>query len=212
MPRASHGDQHGPGDVVDAEHPLTRQNLHGMRPHLLALLPLLLSGCDPSASPGTHVDAGYDALGSGDPRSALAAFDTALSQLDVQEPGYLDARLGRLRALAYTAPQEATEKFLAFASSEALDSGDYRAQVTELVAAATQRARSGDPDEVAAAEQILVHAVKILDAGSIALPLDPRWEPLIKSLGDRATSLGAEDALGDLAELGYVGNDEAATR
>ncbi|MCB9914630.1 MAG: hypothetical protein H6828_05705 [Planctomycetes bacterium] len=172
-----------------------------MRPRSSLLLALLLAAsCGSSSDPQAQVDAGYSALSSGNHAEALSDFDAVLAN----DGGNLDARIGRMRALCYTDAAKAKSEFLDLAKTGKLQAGDFRVQVTDLVTAATAQAQSGAKD---AATKTIGEAVEILQAGAKAFPEDPKWAVLTKTVGDKASSLGAADALSNLSGLGYVGGD-----
>lgn len=205
----------GPGahridfSAVPSAVPTTRPPILAMRlrSSLSISLLLLAASCGGSSDPSASVDAGYDALSANDPSTALSSFDAALAGLAESDPAYVDAKLGQLRAQSYTDPAKAKAGFLALAGSSELKAGNYRTQVTDLVAAATEKAKTGNAADTEAAKQMISSAVEILTAGSKAFPADTKWAPLIKSVGDKAKSLGAADALAGLSGLGYVGGD-----
>ncbi|HIG12249.1 MAG: hypothetical protein ABGY71_13890 [bacterium] len=169
---------------------------------LLGLL-LALPACGPSSDPDAAVDAGYTALNKGQAAAALAEFDTALKALQPTDQRYLEAKLGQLRARCFLDPMGAQADFLALGSSTSLQPGDYRMLVSDLVTAASAQTKA-DSD---AAKATIGSAVAILQAGAAAFPEDEKWPTMIKIVGDKAASLGAEDALAGLSGLGYVGGD-----
>ncbi len=174
---------------------------------LIATLLLGATSCGPSADAGSSVDAGYDALSSGDHSSALADFDSALAGMQASDARYLEAKVGQLRAQCYVDPTKAKADLLALGSSSGLKARDYRMIVTDLVTAATARAKGGNDADTEAAKKTITSAVEILQAGAKAFPDDPKWAVLITKVGDKAASLGASAALEGLSGLGYVGGD-----
>lgn len=178
-----------------------------LRPSLLASLLVLAASCGSSSDPGASVEAGYNALNSGDPGAALSDFDAALAEIPASDPRFLEAKLGQLRAQCYVDPAKAKADFLGLASSSGLQAKDYRMVVTDLVTSATNKAKTGNAADTDSAKATITSAVEILQAGKDAYPQDDKWEVLIKKVGDKASSLGAADALAGLSGLGYVGGD-----
>jgi hypothetical protein len=178
-----------------------------LRSSLLASLLVLAASCGGSSDPGTSVEAGYNALNSGDHSAALSDFDAALAEIPATDPRYLEAKLGQLRAQCYVDPAKAKADFLSLAGSSSLQAKDYRMIVTDLVTSATNKAKSGNAADTDVAKATITSAVGILQAGADAFPQDDKWAVLIKKVGDKASSLGASDALAGLSGLGYVGGD-----
>ena len=177
-----------------------------LHPSLLAPLLLFAAASCGGSDPGTSIDAGYSALNSATPASALPDFDAALSGMDATHPRYLEAKLGQLRAQCYANPAAAKTGFLTFTKDTPVKAGDYRMLVTDLVTSATSQA-SGSEEDQKEAPQTIAYAVDILKAGKEAHPTDEKWDPLMDIVGKKAEMLGAEDALASLRGLGYVGGD-----
>lgn len=178
------------------------------RPSLLVSLLVLAASCGSSTTdPGDSVTAGTVALSSGDARTALESFDAALAAIQPTDDLYREAKLGQIGAQCHFDAAKAKGELLASADALKLEARDYRSIVNELVAAATKLAKGSDAADKDAAKQTITVAVEVLEAGAKACPDYDKWDALTKVVGDRATSLGADDAMSALSGLGYVGGD-----
>lgn len=104
---------------------------------ILVLLPLCLAACG-GGDPRALTDSGTAALNGGDPAAALASFDAALAAIggNTAHPQYLEAAIGRVQALARTAPAKAVAEFLALArSGAAVGDNDFSLVAWELMRA-----------------------------------------------------------------------------
>lgn len=178
---------------------------------LPALFLVLAAG---ACSPADPVDAGYSALVTGRPAEALGHFDQALQGLDESDPRYVETKLGQLRALCHSNPSRASEEFIAFAREHQCPGRDYTMQVGDLQKAAVSQAAGistegelseEDQAELLVAQQTIGYAVNVLVAGGSAHPAEDNWTALIDQLGEKASRLGAKNALAKLEALGYLG-------
>lgn len=171
-----------------------------------SLLLLAASSCGGGApaGPNAALDAGYSSYTAGDYSDALASYESALGQLEPGDAKYVEAKMGQLQALAYTDAERAKSELLAVSKDSGIEAKDYNVIVTDLGAAASAQAQSGDTDT---AGKTIGVAVAILTEGKTTFPDYPKWDALIAKTGDKAMNLGSDDAMAALKGLGYVGGD-----
>ena len=151
---------------------------------------LSLSACSGVASdPAKTTDAGYQALGKSDWKTAQAEFDTALAALATTDAGFKRAKMGQIEALIHTDPARAKDEFLGMAAgmSSQVSEKDYIAVASKLTS-----------------ESKFMEAIAILEAGLKAQPESPKIKQVGDAIKAAAEKAGDADALGALKGLGYL--------
>src|SRR5688572_30364888 len=156
---------------------------------LVAGLVLALANCAGSGDPVENINAGYQALGSGDAEKALDHFAEALQVLDEKDPNYDRARMGEIEAKIRLKPDAAAQGFLAYAEKrpENVDAGDFQKIGMQL----TERKALGE-------------AVRVLGKGRELFPDDAKIDEALKKTKIAAESAGDAGALEALKGLGYT--------
>ena len=155
--------------------------------HLCLLLALTACG---GTDPVTQVSESYSALNARDYSGAEAGFTEALSQLEPGTSTHFKAQLGLFRARSFSDSASAKTDFLAYASANKLEIGDYTQFITDLVTG-----------------QHLEEAIAVVAEMKKAFPDNAKVDEMGNALVDMAKSSGDSSALDALSGLGYVGND-----
>lgn len=129
------------------------------------------------------------ALGSGDAKGALAAFDKALAQMDATNPDYLRASVGRCQALVHIDGTKAREEFIALAKAQPgrIVELDFHVVVSEFVNT-----------------RQFLDAVEVMNSGMKLFPGSKKMQEILDAV--RAASTRAEDpsSMKRLKDLGYL--------
>ena len=155
--------------------------------HLCLLLALTACG---GTDPATQVNESYSSLNARDYSGAEAGFAEALPQLEPGTSVHLRAQLGLFRARSFSDSASAKTDFLAYASANDLEIGDYTQFITDLVTG-----------------EHLEEAIAVVSEMKKAFPDNVKVDDMGNALVERAKSAGDTSALDALSGLGYVGND-----
>jgi hypothetical protein len=135
---------------------------------LTALLLIGLAACSGDAKSLT--EDGNAALGSGDNKAALADFEKALDKIgtDTKSSQYLQASLGRCKALAHVDPNKAATEFIALAKAEKgrILEGDVSLIAYELLRAGTNDSRMRAIDVMVAGNELFPESTKLKGIGN----------------------------------------------
>jgi hypothetical protein len=161
-------------------------------PCLLAALCSFLPACAP-ADPRDLADQGSRALASGDAAGARESFEAALAGLKPGDPDYPRASMGLFQALVRSEPEQARDRFLAFAKEPSARVGEveYGAMVSEFL----RRERTSE-------------AIDVMDAGVKAFPQSELMASIQKKVEEQARSAKDPASMQKLKGLGYVGGEK----
>jgi hypothetical protein len=151
---------------------------------------LLLAAACAKPSVAELAAAGHQALGRSDFATALECFHEAAELAGPGTDAFVANRLAECEAWCGVDGARAAREFLALAQDHPAGVGqrEYVSLITKLSAGRRYDA-----------------ATSVLQAGLERFPGDAKLDELGHALAQAAANAGNEDALGDLADLGYLG-------
>ncbi len=159
---------------------------------LLLALPLFLAACSGSSDPATLIIQGDTAFAANDREGAVEKYEAALEHLDSSEDGYLQAKLGAIRAAASITPQRASDDFAALVEEKGDEIGakEYAYVIESL----------------SDAEEGLVAATALMAEAQGKVPGSKGLADLLTKIGDKTVAGGDVDneIRKKLAGRGYV--------
>ena len=179
---------------------------------------LSLCGCSGAVDASESVTAGYASLSSGSHGEAINEFDAALGAISQNDPLYLDAAIGRIKALCYVDAEKATTEFLAMDIAAGVTTKQCRGIIEDLARAGIEQAATAEKledgtvdrnsEEFRSGEAMMDLARRVLAQGLESFPDYEKWPKVAKMIDDRTARLGETNPLGDLKDLGYLGDEK----
>lgn len=158
---------------------------------LALVLPLATTSCGGSADAASMISAAENDLNSGKYDDAVSGFEDALAALTTEDPEYVQAKMGHIKALIYGEPDQAKDEFLKLANDlpEHVDIQKYKIIGTKMTEA-----------------KRFQQAIDVLDAGIKAFDEPESLMAAMKNVELAAADAGDSGALDALKGLGYVGD------
>lgn len=158
---------------------------------LALVLPLATTSCGGSADAAGMISAAETDLNSGKYDDAVSGFEDALAALTTEDPEYVQAKMGHIKALIYGEPDRAQDEFLKLAEDlpEHVDIQKYKIVGTKMTEA-----------------KRFPQAIAVLHAGNEAFGNPESLIAAMKNVEIAAADAGDDGALSQLKGLGYVGD------